>query len=138
MIMHEKHPAGQLRDARIDHNQCKSRFESKLIKISSCQNAEDHLIKIDIGTVWKLLTVIPKQTTVVCRRTRGGLLHQLVTWKDQGAPVIIMMKLYVVMIMRMKTVHHHLCYNCHHHHHPPDRGLLPTTTIYIVTTSQSA
>ena len=85
----------------------------------------------------KLLPVIPKQTTVVCRRTRGGLLHQLVTWKNQGAPVM-MMKLYVVMIMRMTTLQHHLGHNCHHHHHTPDRGLLTTTTIYIVTTSQSA
>ena len=31
MIMHKIHPAGRLRDARIDHNQCKNRFESKLI-----------------------------------------------------------------------------------------------------------
>ena len=87
----------------------------------------------------KLLPVIPKQTTALCRRTRGGLLHQLVTWKDQGAPVIMMMKLYVVMIMRMTTLQHHLLYNCHHHHQPPDRGLpTTTTTISIVTTSQSA
>ena len=67
-------------------------------------------------------------------------MHQLVTWKDQGAPVIMMMKLYVVMIMRMTTLQHHFLYNCHHHHHPPDRGLptTTTTTISIVTTFQSA
>ena len=45
------HLAGQLRDARIDHNQCKNRFESKLIKINSFPTAEDHLITFDVGSL---------------------------------------------------------------------------------------